>query len=83
MKENQFLVDLGDLKLDDEQRARINAGIQKAVASELAELHSSFARRNVLIPVNKWPDFPFPWGIIIRDFEKVINRDALNFNKIG
>ena len=83
MKENQFLVDLGDLKLDDNQRAKINASIQKAVAGELAELNTSFARRSVFIPIRQWPDFPFPWGLIIRDFDKVINVDALNIKKIG
>lgn len=33
---NQFVVDLGTLKLDDAHRERISAAIQKAVTAELA-----------------------------------------------
>ena len=36
--ENQFVVNLDGLKLTDEQRQRINSGIQKVVMTELAQL---------------------------------------------
>ena len=38
MKENVFSVDLGDLKLTQEQRNRINAAIHSAVVKEVALL---------------------------------------------
>lgn len=73
MKENQFTVDLGDMKLDDQQRQQINASIQKAVSGELARLNVS--RKAVLIPVNKFPKFPILWGIIIRDYDDIVRQD--------
>lgn len=36
MSKNQFTVDLGDINLSADQKARINTAIQKAVVSELA-----------------------------------------------
>ena len=77
MKENQFTVDLGDLKLDDDQRLKINASIQKAVAGELASLN--LRKSPVLIPINKFPNFPIWYGIIARDFDKVIIKDSIKF----
>ena len=68
MKENQFTVDLGNLKLTDIQRAAINASIHKAVAGELAD----YAAKNsiVLVPVTKWKDGPIINGIIVRNLLK-------------
>ena len=67
MKENQFTVDLGDLKLSDDQRTRINAAIQKAVVGELATVGT--ANQIAYFPVgghgHKWPG-PIIWGIIAR-----------------
>ena len=77
MKENQFTVDLGDLKLTDVQRQQINASIQTAVAGQIAGF--SIAKRPVLIPINKWPNFPIWYGIVIRDFDKVIIKDSIKF----
>ena len=77
MKENQFTVDLGDLKLDDKQRLRINSAIQKAVTGELASLN--LRKSPVLIPINKFPNLPIWYGIIARDFDKVIIKDSIKF----
>lgn len=77
MKENQFTVDLGDLKLTDDQRQKINVSIQRAVASEVASLNVT--KRPVLIPINRFPNFPIWYGIIIRDFDKVIIKDSIKF----
>lgn len=67
MADNQFTVDLGDLKLSEEQKARINASIQKAVVSELATIGS--AGQLAFFPVGgHGPKFPghIIWGIIAR-----------------
>jgi len=67
MKENQFTVDLGDLKLSDDQRIKINAAIQRAVTGELATIGS--ANQIALFPFgghgHKFPG-PIIWGIIAR-----------------
>lgn len=65
MAENQFVVDLGTLKLSDAQRKSMNAAIQGAVAKELAS--HKLSKRVVFIPVDKWPKGPIINGIIIRD----------------
>jgi hypothetical protein len=74
MKDNQFVVDLGTLKLNDAQRASLNAAIHKAVAGELANFKSD--RRIALFPVDRFPNGPIINGIIIRDF------DATKFEEI-
>ncbi|MGO4290216.1 hypothetical protein [Chitinophaga sp. RAB17] len=79
MKENKFVVDLGDLKLTDEQRHKINSAIQKAVTGELAGISAGNVARNVLIPVSHWPHSPIIWGFILRDFDKVIIKDSIRF----
>ena len=66
MKENQFMVDLGKLKLDEAQRSNINAAIQKAVAGQLAAL--KFTNHVALFPVNKFPHGPIINGIVAREF---------------
>ncbi|HVI49418.1 MAG TPA: hypothetical protein VM802_31420 [Chitinophaga sp.] len=78
MKENKFVVDLGDLKLTDEQRQKINSAIQKAVTGELAILANGTTTRSVFIPINKWPHPPI-WGFVIRDFDKVVIKDSVKF----
>lgn len=77
MKENQFTVDLGSIKLTEADRNNINAAIQKAVAGEIANLNMK--NRVVLIPANKWIKGPIVNGIIIRpidilDIEKLIDK---------
>lgn len=77
MKENQFTVDLGSIKLTEADRNNINAAIQKAVAGEIANLN--LKNRVVLIPANKWIKGPIVNGIIIRpidilDIEKLIDK---------
>lgn len=71
MNENQFVVDLGAMKLTDDQRSRINAAIQKAVAGELATL--DVTKKIALLPVTKWKDGPIINGIIIRDLGNMVN----------
>jgi len=78
MKENKFMVDFGELKLTDDQRRKINSSIQKVASEELANIHGEDKTRNVLIPVNNWPHFPILWGLIIRDWDKVIIKDSVN-----
>jgi hypothetical protein len=65
MVENQFVVDLGTLKLTDEQKQRINGAIHKAVAGELATIDTG--NKVALFPITKWPHGPIINGIIIRD----------------
>jgi len=77
MKENQFTVDLGSIKLTEADRNNINAAIQKAVAGEVANLN--LKNRVVLIPANKWIKGPIINGIIIRpidilDIERLIDK---------
>ena len=70
MSENQFSVDLGTLKLSDDQRNKINAAIQKAVTSELATI--GLGQRLVLIPLStsiRIPNRPIINGIIARPVE--------------
>jgi hypothetical protein len=76
MNDNQFVVDLGDLKLSDDQRQKINAAIQKAVTGELATIE--LKKEVVLIPVNRWPRDrgPIINGIIVRDI-KAANLENL------
>lgn len=74
MKENQFVVDLGTLKLTEAQKKSMNAAIQTAVASELGKL--DLKNQVALIPVHKWPKGPIINGIIIRDrieVDKLVN----------
>lgn len=71
MAENQFVVDLGNVQLSADQRRRMNASIQSAVASELANFKLS--KKIVLIPVDKWPKGPILDGIYVRDLGNRIN----------
>jgi hypothetical protein len=64
MKENTFTVDLGTMKLTDDQRITINSAIQAAVASELSK---QSARGHVaLVPIDNWKLGPIINGIIAR-----------------
>lgn len=38
---NQFVIDLGNLTLTDDQRKSLNAAIHKAVAGELANIEAA------------------------------------------
>lgn len=70
MANNQFVVDLGDMKLTEEQKININAAIQKAVTGQLAHLGNS--SKIALFPVGgTGPKFPGPilWGIIARPWK--------------
>ena len=68
MKENQFVVDLGDMRLTDAQRKRINVAVQSAVTGVLAE--TDISKRAVLLPINKLPRGPIIYGLIIRDWKQ-------------
>ena len=70
---SKFTVDLGEIKLSEDQVQNINAAIQKAVAGELAKVNP--ARQIVLIPVNANPRLKgnIIIGIIAREF----NEDRL------
>lgn len=76
MTENQFSVDLGDIKLTDEQKAKINAAIQKAVVGELATIGN--ANQLAFFPVSghghKFPG-PIIWGIIARPVKEQWMKD--------
>lgn len=65
MSENQFVVDLGTLKLSDDEKQRINAAIHKAVAGEIATINTG--NKVALFPIFKLPHGPIINGIIIRD----------------
>lgn len=73
IKNNQFLVDLGNLTLQDKDKDRINVAIQKAITGELANLGK--ANSVGLFPVKdfeaKLPngDKILINGIIIRDLK--------------
>ena len=71
MANNQFVVDMGKVKLTDEQAQRINTAIQKAVAGEIA--HLNLKEHIALIPVNNKPFGPIIRGIIVQvaAFEKL------------
>jgi hypothetical protein len=67
---NEFVVDLGTLKLSDEQRKNINSAIQKAVAGELANL--SLTERFVMVPgspTSRFPGWPHLYGIVARSVD--------------
>lgn len=85
MNANQFVVDLGNVKLTADHKKRINAAIQKAVTSELATLNVE--RNLVLVPVNNWPKGrgPIINGIIIREMlasrlKEVISEQGMPVN---
>ena len=64
---NEFVVDLGTLKLSDDQRKSINSAIQKTVAGELANL--SLTERFIMIPgspTSRLPGWPHIYGITAR-----------------
>jgi len=74
-KDNQFIVDLGDVKLTPVQVERMNAAIQKAVAGQLASINQK--GQLALYPITKFPKGPIINGIYARlirpeEFNKVI-----------
>jgi hypothetical protein len=72
MNENQFVVDLGTLKLTAEQRQTMNAAIQRAVTSELASIN--LGNKVALFPISKFPRGPIINGIIARDLGNRFNE---------
>ena len=77
MAKNQFVVDLGDLTLSDDQHKSLNAAIQGAVTKELAGFKLS--KRIILIPVDKWPKGPILDGIIARPLDKNVTNEINAF----
>lgn len=77
MSSRQFVVDLGNLELSDDQRESINSAIQGAVTTQLAKL--KLRKKIVLIPVDKWPKGPILDGIIARPLDKDIAKDLQPF----
>lgn len=74
-KNNQFTVDLGSLKLNEEQRKSINAAIQGAVTKELANIVLS---NNVaLVPVHQYLKGPIINGIILWEHADIVNQVQL------
>lgn len=67
MKENQFIVDLGNLKLSAEQITNINVAIQQAVAGQLATIN--FKNNIAFYPINKLKRGPIINGIIARPID--------------
>jgi len=77
MSKTQFVVDLGDLSLSDDQHKNLNAAIQGAVAKELAGFKLS--KRIILIPVEKWPKGPILDGIIARPLDRNVTNEINAF----
>lgn len=75
MSENKFTVDLGAVKLTDDQRNKINTAIQKAVSAELA--HTLETGKIVLIPVRKWVKGPILDGIIAIDINERLLKNIM------
>jgi hypothetical protein len=75
--ENQFIVDLGTLKLTEEQRASMNSAIQRAAAAELANIGA--AQRLILIPAFKWKKGlgPIINGIIARQINEQMFKEVI------
>lgn len=68
MAGTQFVVDLGDVKLTEEQKMHINSAIQKAATGALAQAGTAIGGL-ALFPVGSHgPKFPghIIWGIIAR-----------------
>lgn len=76
--ENQFLVNLDGLKLTDEQRQRINSGIQSVVMKEIAQIDQveDFSVTKITKPFSFTS--PFINGII---WDKLRNSIQLNYLK--
>ncbi|GAA4739331.1 hypothetical protein [Flavisolibacter ginsenosidimutans] len=68
MANNQFVVDLGSVRLTDDQHQRISNAIQAAVSAEIANLGS--ASKIALVPINKFVKGPIIDGIVARDITK-------------
>lgn len=78
MSDNKFTVDLGKLKLSEDQLNHINSAIQKAVAGELAQF--SLREQILLIPVTQSINIQrYPWtrGFIAEVLNKQIIQDLV------
>ena len=77
--ENQFLVSLEGLKLSNEQKIKINSGIQDVVMRELAQMDNldnfAIVKKKKSIDVNAL--HPFIWGIIWDNGKKVMDVNIL------
>lgn len=62
---NQFVIDLGDLKITQKQRAAINDAIERAVSKELVALKAKFKPIKIISGKPKLPFDFFPWGIVL------------------
>jgi hypothetical protein len=75
MADNQFVVDLGAVKLTDAQRLSINTAIQQAVVGQLAGINTG--NKIALLPISKFPKGPILNGIVARDlgakFNEILN----------
>lgn len=66
MENNQFVVDLGDLKLTESERLKINKAIQHAVVNELANIKLAakkvfyFVEKEKFIPTANFSKPPIP-----------------------
>jgi hypothetical protein len=73
MSDNIFTVDLGKIKLSEDQRHNINSAIQKAVAGELARF--DLREQIVMIPVTSKLNigrYPYIRGFIADIFNEKI-----------
>jgi hypothetical protein len=78
MAQNQFVIDLGDVTLTEEQRSTMNAAIQKAVAGQLGA--NNLKDQVALFPVGgKRPIGPIINGIIARKIDVAKFKDVLKF----
>ncbi len=66
----RFVIDLGDIDMDDDAIDRLNGELQKVALTHVADL-----RLDKPLAI-KFP-YPFPWGIIIGpDFDRVLGAEA-------
>jgi hypothetical protein len=71
-KNNQFTVDLGNLKLTDAQRRSINAAIQGAVTKELGNI--VLPNDIALVPVHQYLKGPIINGIILWEHRDILQQ---------
>jgi hypothetical protein len=71
-KNNQFIVDLGSLKLNEEQRRSMNAAIQSAVTKELATI--GLSDNVALVPVHQYLKGPIINGIIVWERADILQQ---------
>lgn len=92
MENNQFVVDLGDLKLTESERLKINKAIQHATLNELANIKLAakkvfyFVEKGELIPTANFTKPPKPpKPPIINGFVMIPSKPIgiwLNYKKV-